>query len=315
MSNSKLGVFPASGGLGGSITKHLLTLTPPSDLVLISRHPEKLVSEKSAGATTRKADYDDAPTLDHAFDGIKTLFLISYPSIDNDLRTKVHKLAIDNAIKSGVKHIFYSSLAFAGDLEKETVAHVMKDHIITESYLETVASKNPDFSYTIVREGLYSESFPIYTSFFDPKNPVDEIKIPHNGSGPGVAWAKRDELGEASAKLFTQYAKDPASFPYTNKTLLLSGPKLLTIGEVVETLSRIINKPLRISQISVDEYAALPQVAERHVYAGVNLAKEWATAWEAIRRGECAVTSPLLGEILGREPEDYETTVRDLILA
>lgn len=78
---SKLGVFPASGGLGGSIAKHLINLTSPSDLVLISRHPEKLASEKAAGATTRTGDYDDASTLDHAFDGIKSLFLISYPSL------------------------------------------------------------------------------------------------------------------------------------------------------------------------------------------------------------------------------------------
>lgn len=86
---SKLGVFPASGGLGGSITKHLLDLAPPSHLVLISRHPEKLVSEKAAGATTRRGDYDDAPTLDHAFDGVKTLFLISYPSLDHEHRIRV----------------------------------------------------------------------------------------------------------------------------------------------------------------------------------------------------------------------------------
>jgi uncharacterized protein YbjT (DUF2867 family) len=87
--SDKLGVFPASGGLGGSISKHLLNLAPPSDLVLISRHPEKLVSEKAAGAITRRADFDEAPTLDNAFEGIKTLFLISYPSIDNDLQKRV----------------------------------------------------------------------------------------------------------------------------------------------------------------------------------------------------------------------------------
>lgn len=228
---------------------------------------------------------------------------------------QVHKLAIDAAIKSGVKHIFYSSLAFSGNLEKKTVAHVMEDHLAAESYLEELASKNPNFTYTSVREGIYTESFPHYLSFFDPKNPVDEIKIPHDGSGPGIAWAKRDELGEASSKLFLQHAKDPSSFPYTNKTILLSGPKLLTLGEVAETLGRIINRPLRISQVSVDEYVALPQVVAGLTYGGGNFAKQWATAWEAIRRGECAVASPLLGEILGREPEDYEKALREMILA
>lgn len=189
----------------------------------------------------------------------------------------------------------------------------MQDHLVTESNLEKAAAANPGFTYTAVREGLYTESFPIYTSFFDPKNPTDEIKIPHDGSGPGVAWTKRDELGEASARLLVQQVANPASFPYTNKTILLSGPKLTTMGEVVQILGKILNKSIRITEISVDEYAAQPKVAALQTYGGVSLAKEWATAWEAIRRGECAVTSPLLGELLGREPEDYETTLRKLL--
>lgn len=192
----------------------------------------------------------------------------------------------------------------------------MKAHIETEAYLEEIAKANMNkFTYTAIREGLYSESFPIYTAWFDPKNPADEITIPHDGSGPGVAWVKRDELAEATAKLIFQYAKDPEAFPYLNKTIFFSGSRAITLAETVEILGRVIGKPLRIRQISVEEYAALPQVGNRHTYKGVNLSKEWTTAWDAIRRGETAVIDPLLGQVLGREPEDFETTVRKLISA
>lgn len=86
---SKVGVFPASGGLGTSIVNHLRSLVPATDLILIARNPEKLSAEKEAGATIRQADYDDSASLDNAFDGIHTLMLISYASFEIDHRVKV----------------------------------------------------------------------------------------------------------------------------------------------------------------------------------------------------------------------------------
>ncbi|CAI7649914.1 unnamed protein product [Penicillium discolor] len=307
---AKIGVFPASGALGSSIVNHLVKLVPESDLVLSARHPEKLHDLKQAGATIRRADYDEPTTLDTAFEGVDVLMLVSYASFEIDHRVKAHRLAIDAAIKSGVKHIFYSSLGFGGDLTNHTIAHVMGAHIETEKYLSSLQDK---VSYTIVREGLYTESFPIYTAFFDPQNPTDDVAIPHSGAGPGVAWVKRDELGEATAKLIASYVNNPTSFEYVNKALLLSGSREISLAETVEIIGRAIGKPLKIREISVDEYVNLPQIGDKHTYKGVNLSREWATAWEAIRQGEAAVVSPVLGEILGREPESYETTIKALI--
>jgi hypothetical protein len=186
----------------------------------------------------------------------------------------------------------------------------MGAHIETEKYL---ASQKDKLTYTSVREGLYSESFPIYTAWFDPQNPADEITIPHPGTGPGVAWVKRDELGEATAKLIVSYINDRDSFQYLNKIVLLSGSREISLAETVEILGRAVGKSLSIREISVDEYVKLPQIGDLHTYHGVDLSREWATAWEAIKNGETAVISPALGEILGREPERYEDTIRELI--
>lgn len=86
---NKLGIFPASGGIGGSTLRHLLGLVPANEVVLVARSPEKLSKEKAAGAIIRKADYDNVQTLDHSFDGISFLNLISYASIQNEHRFKV----------------------------------------------------------------------------------------------------------------------------------------------------------------------------------------------------------------------------------
>lgn len=214
-------------------------------------------------------------------------------------------------------------------------ALVMRAHLDTETYLQELSRTHaPDFTFTIIREGLYHESFPIYTSFFRPQEIIDvlndkrnrtqngggpggvQIKIPHDGSAPGVAWASRDELGEASAKIVNLYVHDPLGYPFTNSTLLLSGPKVLTLNEVVAILEKLIRErtgtdiSIGIKEVSVDEYANQPHVPPLLTYHGVDLSREWATAWQAIRNGECAVVSPVLKEILGREPEEFETTLR-----
>ncbi|EKV06749.1 NmrA-like family protein [Penicillium digitatum PHI26] len=307
--SAKIGIFPASGALGSSIVNHLAKLVPASDLVLSAQRPEKLHDLKQAGATVHKADYDDPSTLVTALGGMDVLMLISYASFEIDHRVKAHRLAIDAAIKSGVKYIFYSSLGFGGNLTDQTIAHVMGAHIATEKYLSSLQDK---LSYTIVREGLYTESFPIYTAFFDPQNPVDEVTIPHSGTGPGVACIKRDELGEASANLIASYVNDPTSFEYSNTAVLLSGSQEISLVESVEIIGRAIGKPLKIREISIDEHVKLPQIGDQHTYKGVNPSRDWATAWDAIRQGEAAIVTPALREVLGREPESYETTVKAL---
>lgn len=185
----------------------------------------------------------------------------------------------------------------------------MRTHLLTEQHLSTLLAQGP-ITYTAIREGLYSESFPVYTAWFDIYNPVGEITIPHSGDGPGIAWAKIDDLGEATAKMIVSYVQNSGRFPWLNKVVLLSGPQVLSLRETVDILGRVTGKDVKIKQVSADEYAELP-FKEKYWYRGVNLLKEYTSCWEAFRRGEAAVVSPLLGEILGREPEDFETTVRE----
>lgn len=121
---------------------------------------------------------------------------------------------------------------------------------------------------------------------------------------------KREELGEGTAELILRYVRDPQGFAYRSKTVLLSGDKSLTVSETVKILSEIANVPVTIKQVSDDEFATQPQVPSNFTYRGVDYSKAWASSFEAFRRGEAASASPLLSELLGREPEEFETTVR-----
>lgn len=188
----------------------------------------------------------------------------------------------------------------------------MAAHLDTEQYLEKLSWAIPSFGYTVIREGLYSESYPLYTSFFNPKQPSPEIRIPHDGGGPGIAWVKREELGEGTAELLRRFVENPDVFKYRNSRVLLSGQQTLTLAETVEVLGKVAGTPVGIREVSNEEYAALPENVDGFTYKGVTYAYPWTTSFEAFRRGEGSCVSPLLRELLGREPEGFETTIAKL---
>jgi uncharacterized protein YbjT (DUF2867 family) len=90
MSSDSIAVFPASGGIGGGTSKHLLNLVDAKKVILVARSPSKIPTKYTdAGAIARYGDYDKLESLDHAFDGASCLNLISYASIEHEHRFKV----------------------------------------------------------------------------------------------------------------------------------------------------------------------------------------------------------------------------------
>lgn len=175
----------------------------------------------------------------------------------------------------------------------------------------------------IVREGLYSESFPIYTAFYSPSSPSRTIRIPHGpaGAGRGIAWVKRDELGEATARILLSLTSAASSSEWKNRTVVLSGAREWSLAETAQLLGRLSNPPqpdLRVERVSVEEYAGQAQVQEGFsAYPGDGggryWAEKWATAWDAIERGETGVVTTTMREVLGREPEDFEETLKEML--
>ncbi len=226
----------------------------------------------------------------------------------------MHKNAIDAAVRQRVGHIFYTSLAFAGDLQSSSSAFVMQAHLSTEAYLGSIASSTST-TYTSLREGLYSESYPLYFGLFDPSNPVDEVYLPDDGNR-GIAWAARDELGEATAKLIHRYATDgPASFPYINQKVLLSGPEAVSLSEVAKILGQLLGRPnpIRIRHVTVEEYISKYAAKLASFDRDIGRHEGWETVYEAIKQGECEVIKPTLAEVLGRQPETFEHTISKLV--
>ena len=120
---------------------------------------------------------------------------------------------------------------------------------------------------------------------------------------------KRDELGEGTAHLLANYARNPTTFPFVNDTLLLSGPQAVSLEDSVDIIGRVTKKEIKIRQSSVEEWASQDSVKGASEYLAGDMAKHWATAYDALRRGEGALVTKHLRELIGREPETFEKTI------
>ncbi|KAI0351982.1 NmrA-like family protein [Trametes cingulata] len=285
----------ATGGLGSQVFKYLLKLVPPSDVVVSLYNPSGATQAiKDSGVEIRRGDYGDPASLDKAFAGADKLLIVSYPSIAHELRVRHHKNAIDAAKRVGVKHIYYTSLAFASD----SVAAVMQAHIDTEKYL-----KESGLTYTILREGIYSESYPLYFGFYNPAEGKDEVIIPH--SDGGIAWVSREDLGEGTAKIMVQGG-------FENETRLLSGSRSVTLKEIAAKVSSLLGRDVRLVVASEDDYVKA-NVGKHGPRGEEEFLRKWATTYKALERGELDVVDPLLQQILGRELKPFEDTLKETL--
>lgn len=190
-----------SGNLGGGVLRHILSkkLISPSSLIVSSYNTSSVPAEaQAAGLEVRHGDYTKPETLAAAFKDASVLFLVTYPSPSAE-RFEHHKAAIDAAKRAGISHVIYTSLAYGGTTGLKSVAGVMEAHINSVNYLMASGLK-----YTIIREGIYSESWSLYHGLVQIDKGEGDINIVLPGEGK-IAWAKRDELCEATAIIIANH--------------------------------------------------------------------------------------------------------------
>lgn len=313
----KICLTGSTGGLGSRVLYHLLhTLgVSPESLIISLYNQNKLPEEYSKlNLDVRRGDFQSPESLRDAFQGANKLFLVSYPSLRHQIRVDAHKNAIDAALAVGVQHIYYTSLAF-GD---ESNAVVKQAHIDTEKYLREVCAGNQgsrQIHYTIIKEGIYSESFPLYLGYFDRMKAEQErvICVPSTGA-PGISWVARDELSEGTARILTSKT-DPEGKSWTDRSVLLSGSEAVTLQSLADMITVILGwqeKPLKVEGVGAEAFV------DYHANAGSGPKSReyvtmWSTSYPSIESGELAVVDPLLQNLLGRALKPVKETVKEIL--
>lgn len=284
---AKIVLTGTTGKLGSEVLKHLLKFVPASRIIVSVYNPAGHESLSKTVVTVRHGDYTDPASLDQAFEGADKLFLVSSPSFDDELRIHSHSNAIDAAKRQGIKRIIYTSLAF-GD---NCTAQVMQAHLATEAYLK--ASGVP---YTIIREAVYMESWPLFAGFY--AKGARELVVAGDG---GVAWADRLDLAEGTAKVL-------AGDAFENETITFTGPKAHTLRETLAVVSSVVGHPIELKVVSEEEYARY------HADKGAVI-KFWVSTYPWLETGAVAVVDPLLEQLLGRPLKRFEDRLKELLQA
>lgn len=308
----KLCLTSPNGKLGGAVLRNLLAknLITADHLVLsTSSDPDdpKWDGIKQQGAIVRKGSYDDISSMEAALQGCDRLFLASTPKIAMDFydappgtgREAHHFNVLEAAKRAGVKHVYYTSLGFGND----SVSGVMAAHLRTESRLRT----QQDFKYTIIREGLYNESWPLYLGHSSMDGWIDRSEVPVAGDGP-ISWTAIDDLGLGTAAILAD-----ASGKYDNQLVTLSNTKAYTLDEVASLVSQYSGKQVKMKIVDPAEHIRY-YVEERGLDRGQ--VEWWAKSYDALKRKECLKQDPLLTELLakfGRKPIPFEETLAKMV--
>jgi NAD(P)H dehydrogenase (quinone) len=274
-------VTGAAGQLGQRVIHHLLETykVPAANIVAATRDPARLASLAAKGVATRKADFDDAASLEAAFKGVDRLLIISTDALAvPGQRLRQHKAAVEAAAKAGVKHIAYTSMPSP---DKSVVTFAL-DHLGTEN-----AIKASGIPYTIIRNAWYHDNY--------------LMGMPHNlhagkwytsADDGKISTISRDDCALAIAAALASPSTE--SVTYT-----LTGARSLAAKEIAGIVADVAGKPLEAVPINDEQLghgmrsAGLPDfVADMLVSADAN-----------IRAGNFDIVTKDFKKLTGKEPQ------------
>src|SRR4051794_33538809 len=270
-------VTGATGKIGSSIARRLERLG--KQFRLLARDPNKL--SDFADADKVEGDYANVESLDRAFTGVSSAFIVSGYA-EPGARAKLHRNAFHAAERAGVRYLIYLSTLGASPDSRFPMS---RDHYESEQFLK--ASGVP---HAILQDSFYSE---LAVQMF---NDEGVMKGP---GGPGkVSWVGREEVAEAAAKLLASDKPRLGTFPMT-------GPSAINLAETAALLSSLTRRALRYE----DEPVSAAREWRSRLGVPAWEVDTWVGSYEAIAAGEFETVDPALATILGRPASDLETSI------
>jgi NAD(P)H dehydrogenase (quinone) len=278
----------ATGQLGGLVIQNLLKTVPASEIVAVVRNVEKASALAALGVEIRQGDYLDPESLQKAFADADKLLFISSPDSDDTLRVVQHANVVKAARDAGVKHIAYTSYAFA-EMSKIPLAQV---HLATEHAIRTT-----NIPYTFLRNSLYTEVF---------VNPALHASVEHGAvvtnTGAGrLNTVSREDLALAAAAVLIGEG-------HQNKTYSLVSGQTWSYDELSQIISEVSGKQVVHQSVSFDE--------EKHILLNAGLPEAIAVLmagiYHAVSEGETSQTADDLQNLIG-SPTPLKVTVKQAL--
>lgn len=263
-----IAVTGATGGLGGRVARRLADRG--ADLRLIARDPSR--APDIAGARVAQATYADGDAMRRALDGVAVLFLVSGSEAAD--RLDQHLTAVDAAAVAGVERVVYTSFARAAPDATFTFA---RDHFHTEQRL-----RDRRLLAAALRNNMYLDILPSFATDGVIRGPAGDGRF-----GP----VARDDIADVAVELLL-------APPDEAQILEVTGPQLLTMTEVAETMTQVTGRATRYEAESLEEaYASRAGFgAEPWEVRG------WVTSYAAIAAGDLDVLTETVQRVAGHPP-------------
>jgi uncharacterized protein YbjT (DUF2867 family) len=236
------------------------------------------------GAEVVPGSYDDREGLRRAFQGTRTLFMVS-ASEDPD-RLALHDNVVRAATDAGVERVVYTS--FYGAAPRCTFTFG-RDHWHTEQRV-----LDSGLSHTFLRDSLYLDFLPLMVG-------ADGVIRGPAGDGR-VAAVTRDDIADVAVAVLLDEADR-----HDGRTYDLTGPEALSMAEIAEVLSRFAGRPVAYHAETLEE-----AYASRASYGAPDWEVDgWVTTYVAIANGDLAGTSDDVATVAGHPP----TSLADFLTA
>ena len=276
----------ASGHLGRLVAEELLERIAPSELVLVTRHPDAIADLGARGATVRGGDFDDPDSLVPAFKGGERMLLISTLAVGR--RVPQHRAAIEAASAAGIQHLVYTS--FPKPVADHPVGPIATEHGETEEILHQSGLK-----WTVLRNATYAEL----------QVPPGALAVAggklytNAGDGRLVSVSRRD-CARAAASVMTTDGHE-------GKTYDVTGDEALSQAELAGLLSEVSGRSVELIPVGdkmlswgLTRHGAPKPVARAIVAFG-----------KAVREGYYDVVDPAVTTLTGAAPR----SLRDVLVA
>ncbi|GAB3565241.1 NAD(P)H-binding protein [Amycolatopsis endophytica] len=268
-------VTGATGGLGGTTVEHLLKRVPADQIGISVRDTAKAQHFADRGVRVRQGTYEDPAALRTAFAGADQVLLVSGNDPDADV-VSLHRNAIEAAVAAGARHILYTSQqgAVPGNPYRPSDIHIATEALLGDS----------GAAWTALRNGAYGP----LDQVLGPWRQTGVIAQPQDGPVP---YTDRADIAEATAVIL---AGDRSFDGPVN----LTASNAVTFEDVAKIASDLTGS--RVERIVLDD----EQWVAEQIATGVpeQMARLLLTWYQAARAGYFTETSPLLAELLGREP-------------
>ena len=279
-------VTGASGNLGRLVAEELLERMPPSELVLVTRHPEAIADLGDRGAKVRRGDFDDPDSLVPAFEGGESMLLISTLAVGR--RVPQHRAAIEAASAAGIRHLVYTS--FPKPAADHPVGPIATEHGETEAILH-----ESGLEWTVLRNATYAEL----------QVPPGALAVAggklytNAGEGRLTSVSRRDCARAAAAVMTTD--------GHAGKTYDVTGQEALSQTELAGLLSEVSGRSIELVPVGD---RMLSWGLTRHG-APKPIARAIVAFGKAVREGYYDSVDPAVTTLTGAPPR----SLKDVLIA